>query len=321
MTDYFALFIILEEFLLSIRKFSTDWNDNMKTLTVITTTYNRAYCLNQVYESLLRQTRDDFVWMIVDDGSTDDTSEIVQRWMKEKKIEIIYYFKQNGGMHSARNYAYERVETELNVIVDSDDWLTDNAVELIVDYWREHGNQEYYGMSSYNVDIKGEIIGSAFPQGVVAAKMMDLDGKYRIAGDKKLILRSDLSKKYPFPEFPGEKFFPASYKYYLLDQDYSLLLLNKAVGIVDYNQDSMTFDKYSQYRTCSKGFSYFRNEIIPILSNSKMRLSFAVHYVAESRFAKDKHFIRHAKKRGLVLLAYLPGTALYIYLKKTKRKY
>ena len=120
---------------------------NDRTLTVITTTYNRDYCLHQVYESLLRQTCDDFIWLIVDDGSTDNTKEIVQGWQAENKIEIEYYYKPNGGMHTARNLSYEKVHTELNVIIDSDDWMTDNGVELIVECWKKYGSDKYYGIN------------------------------------------------------------------------------------------------------------------------------------------------------------------------------
>jgi len=293
----------------------------MKTLTVITTTYNRSYCLGQVFESLLKQTSDDFVWLIVDDGSTDNTKELVESWKDNGKFEIRYFYKANGGMHTARNLAYEKVDTELNVIIDSDDWLTDNSVEIIVDYWKKHGGVKYYGLITNNIDTIGNLIGSPLPSSVFSARHRDLVEKYHVHGDKKIVLRSELSKLYPFPEFEGEKFYPASYKYRKLDQDYELLILDKATCVVDYNEDSMSYDKYAQYRTCSKGFAHFRNEMIRIYKSPKYIVREMIHYIAESKLAGNKHYIKESAKPFVAFLCYPFGCALYYYLTNTKKKY
>lgn len=293
----------------------------MKTLTVITTTYNRAYCLHQVYESLKRQTSDDFVWLIVDDGSTDRTKELVDRWILEAEVEIQYYYKPNGGMHTARNAAYERVKTPLNVIIDSDDWMTDNAVELIVNFWKQYGGAQYSGIISNNISAKGELIGSPLPKNVASCRSHDLSQKYGVKGDKKLILRSDLSRKYPYPEFPGEKFYPASYKFYLLDQDYEMLLMDAFTCVVDYNEDSMTFHKFAQYKSCCNGFSHYRNEMIRLSNEPKYIIKQMIHYIAESKFAKKKHIIRNSSKPSAALLCYPIGLLYYFYIANTTRKY
>lgn len=293
----------------------------MKTLTIITTTYNRDYCLHQVYDSLVRQTCDDFVWLIMDDGSSDGTKELVDRWIRENKIAIEYYYKPNGGMHTARNAAYEKVHTELNVIIDSDDWLADDAVEMIVSFWKAHSASDIAGIISQNADPSGKRLGSPMPEGVSSCTVTDFFGKLGGKGDKKLIYRSELTRRYPYPEFPEEKFYPASYKFRMLDQKYRMLLLDRVTCIVDYNDDSMTRDKFAQYRTSPRGFAHYRNEMMRISNSPKECMNLALHYVAESRFAGNKHFIRNANKKGYVFFAYLPGTILYFYLKKTKRKY
>ena len=120
---------------------------NMATLTVFTPTYNRAYVLKQCYDSLCRQTCKDFVWLIVDDGSSDNTKEIVEKWMaNDNGFEIRYVYKQNGGMHTGHNKAYELIDTELNVCIDSDDFMPDDAVELIVNFWEENRDSSYSGI-------------------------------------------------------------------------------------------------------------------------------------------------------------------------------
>ena len=107
----------------------------MKTLTVFTPAYNRASTIGRTYESLLRQTCKDFEWLVVDDGSTDNTRELVEGWASEGKIPIHYVYQKNQGMHGAHNTAYENIETELNVCLDSDDYMPDDAVEIIVSLW------------------------------------------------------------------------------------------------------------------------------------------------------------------------------------------
>src|SRR4051812_28952818 len=118
----------------------------MKKLTVFTPTYNRAYCLGNCYKSLVRQTCQDFIWLIIDDGSTDDTKELIEAWKKENKIEIKYVWQENRGMHGAHNTAYELIETELNVCIDSDDYMPDQAVEHIISTWNQYGGESVSGV-------------------------------------------------------------------------------------------------------------------------------------------------------------------------------
>lgn len=292
----------------------------MKTITVITTTYNRSYCLGQVFESLLKQTSDDFVWLIVDDGSTDNTRELVESWKDNGKFEIRYFYKANGGMHTARNLAYEKVDTELNIIIDSDDWMTDDAVEKIVSFWKNNGGEMFSGIISNDISATGEMIGSQLPS-VISCTYSDLYQKYGTKGDKKLIFRSDLIKLNPYPEFPGEKFYPASYKFRLLDLNYEMLIMDEYTCVVDYNEDSMSYDKYAQYRTCSKGFAHFRNEMIRISKSPKSIVREMIHYIAESKLAGNKHYIKDSAKPFVAFLCYPFGCALYYYLTNTKKKY
>ena len=104
----------------------------MKTLTVFTPAFNRAHTLVRTYESLCRQTCQDFCWLVVDDGSTDNTRQLVEGWIEEGRIPVRYIYKENGGLHTAYNTAYANIDTELNMCVDSDDFLPDDAVDLIL---------------------------------------------------------------------------------------------------------------------------------------------------------------------------------------------
>lgn len=292
----------------------------MKTLTVITTTYNRAYCIGNLYESLKRQTCDDFVWLIVDDGSVDDTENVVKGFIEEGKVQITYIKQKNAGMHGARNTAYDNAMTEINTIIDDDDYMTDDAVEKITAFWNMNKREGIAGFVGYNVDLKGDIIGSPLPAEVKETTTTELFDKYKVTGDKKLVYRSDIIRKYPFPVFEGEKFFPASYKYRLLDLEYKILIMPEPICVVDCNQNSMTFNKVAQYRSCAKGFAFYRNEMIRISKNPKYIIKETIHYIAESLLGGNKHFIKTAHKKGYAILCTPLGVALYFYIKKTKKK-
>ena len=293
----------------------------MKTLTVITTTYNRAYCLHQVYESLLRQDTNNFTWLVVDDGSTDDTNEKVAAWQAEGKVDIQYAYKPNGGMHTARNLGYELAKTELNVIIDSDDWVAENVISKIINFWNKNKRDDIAGIIALDAAPDGKVIGSPMPSEIKECHFHDFFGKYKGYGDKKLIYRSDLTKLYPYPEYPGEKFYPASYKFMMLDKQYTMLLMDEIVCIADYNPDSMTYAKYAQYKKCAKGFAHFRNETMRVSNDWKYIIHQMIHYQAESRFANERHYIQKCSRPIWAILLWLPGLLYYLFLMHTKRKY
>lgn len=294
---------------------------DLKTLTVITTTYNRDYCLHRVYESLVKQDCKDFVWLVIDDGSTDGTEALIRGYQEKGLIDIEYYYKPNGGMHTARNVAYDKVHTEINMIIDSDDWIADGAVRAIIDFWKRNRRDDIAGIISLDADPKGNIIGTESPAGLKECHYVEYWRKYRMKGDKKLIYRSDLTRMFPYPEFPGEKFYPASYKFVLLDQHYKMLVLNHVTCIVDYNNDSMTYAKFAQYRSSCKGFAHYRNEMIRVSTNPVEIIKESIHYIAESRFADDRHYIRNSAKPVCTFLCLPMGLVYHAFLCKTKRRY
>lgn len=292
----------------------------MKTLGIITTTYNRAYCIHQVYESLVKQDCKDFMWLVIDDGSTDNTKEIIQGYMDEGIIEIEYIYHDNMGMTASRNVGYENIETEINTMIDSDDWLEDGAVKKIIDFWNKNKNENLAGIIALNRRINGEMSGTALPKDIRQCTFSDLRDKYYVKGDKKLIYRSDISRRYPYPRFEGENYFPADYKFRLIDQEYEMLLMNEVVCVVDFNENGATFGRMKQYQTCAKGFSFYRNEMMRISNNPKYIARQAVHYISSSKFEKNKYYIRNASKKAYVILCLPIGFLLHYYIKHTKRK-
>lgn len=292
----------------------------MKTLTIITTTYNRAHCLHQVYESLKSQDCKDFIWLIIDDGSNDNTQEVVKQFIAENRIEIQYVYQQNKGMTGARNTAYSLVNTEINTIIDSDDWMAEGAVNRINSFWKANKRKDIAGIIALNVDPTGKVIGTKIPEHLKELKVMDMRVKYKLKGDKKLIYRSDISRLFPYPEIEGEKFFPPSYKFFQIDQLYNMLTLNEGVCVVDYNNDSMSFDKISQYKSCAKGFAIYRNLCSKLSTNHKYTFIQTLHYISASIFAGNKRYIQESSHPILTILLLPLGLLFHTYLKHTKRK-
>lgn len=294
----------------------------MKTLTVFTPAYNRAYSIHLCYESLCRQTCKDFVWLVVDDGSTDNTKELIESWQKnDNGFEIKYVYKPNGGMHTAHNTAYENIDTEINVCIDSDDYMTDDAVEKIVKLWKEKGDKKYAGIIALDCLQNGEIIGTELEKD---RETTTLKGFYQRGGkgDKKLIYRTDVMKSYPpYPEFEGEKYVSIAYKYYLADEDYELLILNEPVCVVEYMSDGSSTNMYRQYLKNPKGFAFIRKVDMQKADSLKELFRCTTHYVSSSIISKNKNFIKESPKKAATVLSIPFGAALTVYIKHKSKGY
>ncbi len=284
-------------------------------LTVFTPTYNRAYILHKCYESLKRQTNKDFTWLIIDDGSSDNTEELVRTWMEEKAISIQYHRQENQGMHGAHNTAYTLINTKLNVCIDSDDYMPDDAVEKIVSFWKQHGSEDVGGIVGLDCNPSGEVIGTELPQDVKTSTLFNLYHKYGGKGDKKLVYRTELTKKFPYPIYKGEKLVPLSYKYFMLDQEYELLLMNESICCVEYLPDGSSMNILKQYKKSPNGFRFYRMEMMK-LSQATFIFKFkqAVHYVSCCLFTKNNKILIDTPKRLLTLIALPFGLILNIYI-------
>ena len=291
----------------------------MATLTIFTPAYNRAHTLPRTYESLLAQRCKDFVWLIVDDGSADNTGELVRAWQeKDNGFEIRYIYKENGGMHTAHNTAYENIDTELNTCIDSDDCLAPGAVEKILGKWEQVRDQGYAGIIALDSDMDGNIIGQGFPDGMTETTLM---GYYAAGGtgDKKLIYRTDVINSYPpYPVFEGERYVALAYKYRLIDQDYKLAVLPEVVCNVDYQPDGHSTGMWKEYVRSPRGFAFWRKVCMQYPESKKRLVVDTVHYVAESLVAGEKHFIRVSPRKVLTILCFLPGLLLstHIYARR-----
>lgn len=289
----------------------------VKRLTIFTPAYNRAHTLKRTYESLKKQKCKDFVWLIIDDGSMDNTRELVESWVQqETEFEIRYIYKENGGMHTAHNVAYEHIDTELNVCIDSDDCLAENAVDNILNKWEEVKDGNYAGIIGLDADFQGNIIGKGFPKGLKETTLMGYYARGG-AGDKKLVYRTDVIKEYPtYPVFDGERYVALAYKYRLIDQNYKLAVLDEVLCNVEYQVDGSSGTMWKQYLKNPRGFAFWRKVCMQYPESKKRKVIDCIHYCSSSLIAKNGRYIQESPAKVLTVLCTVPGWMLTKYIQR-----
>lgn len=218
------------------------------TTTIFTPTYNRAYILPKLFESLCSQTSSDFEWLVIDDGSTDNTEKLFEDFKNHPhNFQITYVKQENGGKHRAINRGVKIANGELFFIVDSDDFLREDAVELIAKYWNKK-EKECLGLCFRRISYDtGVVFGEPFPKYEFYASSIDLHFKYKITADKAEIFRTDILRKFPFPEIDGEKFCPETVCWFAMAKHKPNLLycIDEAIYCSKYLEDGLTehYDK------------------------------------------------------------------------------
>lgn len=207
-------------------------------ITIFTPTYNRAYLLPKLYESLKRQTFRDFEWLIVDDGSTDDTRQVVAQWIEEKPFDIRYVYQENGGKHRAINKGVQLAKGEWFFIVDSDDYLPDDSLE-IANKWIESIkiDDSFAGVCGIKKDVDGKLP-SKFPFEVLDLSPLRISVFFK--GDKAEIVKTAILRNYPFPDIPGEKFCAEGLIWDRIGVQYKLRYFNEVIYCYEYLDDGLS---------------------------------------------------------------------------------
>lgn len=242
-------------------------------ITVFTPTYNRAYCLERLYKSLKKQTFKDFEWVVVDDGSTDNTENLIQKFIKEAPFfPIKYYKKENGGKHTAINYGVYKLNSYLTFIVDSDDFLPKDSLEninIIEESIKE--KEKFAGVCGLISHFDGKKIGDSFNddfKDLTSIEFRQQGG----SGDKAEVFYTDILKKYPFPLFDGEKFVTESIVWNKIAKDgLKLRYFNKCVYLCEYLDDGLTKAGWSLYAKNPKQWAYYIYDSYSI-DNSNLKL-------------------------------------------------
>lgn len=227
-------------------------------ITVFTPTYNRAYILETLYRSLQRQTYHDFEWLVVDDGSWDDTKALFDRWIaEENSFPIRYIYQENGGKCRAMNHGLREAKGELFFTVDSDDYLTDDALEKVVTWEAElpkAGN--FCGFVGNRGTTPTETPNRLFDGGYLDGSALD---RYRdVDGERAFIFYTDIHRKYYYPEFPGEKFLTEAVTWDKMAHDgYKMRFYNDIIWIWEYKPDGLTKAGYQLFLDNPQGTGLF----------------------------------------------------------------
>ena len=289
-----------------------------KLLTVFTPTYNRAAFLKRNLDVLRRQSNKDFIWLIIDDGSTDNTKETVESFINEENgFDIQYVYKENGGLHTAYNKAIELLTTELCICIDSDDYIAEDAVERIASLWKEIRNEpDCGGIVAPDIKTTGELTGLVYPTDTFI-NLNQYDVSHKWSGDRKLVVRSDLYKAVaPMPCFEGEKNFNPQYMHMKICSRYQFYSIAEPLCVVDYQETGMSAGILKQYLNSPNSFAEYRRlkmKIMPL--NHKYLVRNAIHYDSSCILArKPLDIVLKSPYKFITLFVSPLGIALSIYI-------
>lgn len=249
-------------------------------ITVFTPTYNRAYILKNLFNSLKNQTFQNFEWIIVDDGSTDNTEEVVKEWLNESLFFKIKYHKQkNGGKHTAINKGLELASGDVFFIIDSDDYITNDALFKINSWSQEvYKDNSFWGVSGNRAKPNGTLIGTTFLEQYKDCYYAERENN-NIKGDKAEAFFMKIIKNYRFPVFEGEKFMTEKVFFLEFGQKYKMRFHNSNIYIGDYLNDGLSKNMQSIEKKSPKGLAYVGNREIEVLNRTiKDKLSFYYYY-------------------------------------------
>ena len=232
-------------------------------ITIMTPTYNRAYVLSRLHKSLCQQKRRDFEWLVIDDGSTDGTAELIYDCRDKSDFEITYVYKENGGKHRAINEGVVHATGDWIIIVDSDDLLTGDAVAKLYDVMNHIGS-EFVGMCFRKATLSGHMIGISGTVWSKSMVMQPIMAGHVLKGDLAYVFRTNVMRECPFPEFPGEKFVPELYIWNkIADIGKIVFYVDQVIYLCEYLPDGYTSNFKKNLRSNPCGFGlFYRDQVI-----------------------------------------------------------
>ncbi len=280
-------------------------------LTVFTPAYNRAELLGRVYDSIRAQKAEDFEWLIVDDGSVDNTEEVVNELVKKAPFPVVYVKKENGGKHTAHNTALENARGEWFMCLDSDDMLAEKAIENIFSVLSQCKN-EVCAVAAYKSDEKGKLLSDEFLNGEAPDGIYSLLEKYH--GEYVFIFRTDVIKKYPYPVFDGERFSGECILYDKLEIDgYKALPYGKVLQLCEYQSEGLSYGYRKLLKNNPCGFQMYYLQRIMLAKTFKQRSVCCIKYCAFRISGKFKAPKYKGKHSFLVFLSYPFGVLAALY--------
>lgn len=284
-------------------------------ITILTPTYNRAHTLDRLYDSLLNQSSKKFKWLIVDDGSQDGTKSLVQSLINENRLSIDYIFQENLGKHVAINTGMKVIDTELVMVVDSDDFLTFNAIETIYKNWVSDKARDLCGMCFLKGTDVNTAVGNAFNENLMIDTYINVRINGSIKGDKAEVWKSNLLRNNPFPQFHNEKFLGEAMLWVQISRNCKMLFVNEIIYICEYLEGGLSQSGRRLRIQCPLGGMAHSKEFLSSEFNLKIRIKNALLFSCYSFFASKNIFrsITESGSRMLILLISPFGYLLYLY--------
>lgn len=287
-------------------------------VSIFTPTYNRAYILPRLYNSLCNQTDVRFEWLIVDDGSTDSTEELVLEWIKEEKIHIKYYKQSNGGKPRAYNTGVEKCNKELFIVVDSDDYITNDCVEMMLKTWDKVKDKDHLaGVLALKGDLEGKPLrGFQFPRNVKYTTVNELYYKYKFRTDMTMMYRTDVLKKFPYWVADGEKFIGEGFVWSQIDQEYQMYLLPKVLTHIEFQSDGYTNNVRRLTKNNPKSYVVLKQQTIKHAKSYKDKYLQTILCIAGCIMSNEKEPLKIVPNKFLGVLAYIPAWIVWIIFYK-----
>ncbi len=286
---------------------------------ILTPTYNRAHTLPKVYMSLQQQTLQDFEWIIVDDGSSDNTPRLVQQWMQEAHFPIRYFKQANGGHHVATNKAIQEAQGKFSIPLDSDDQLIPEALERFLGHWGtipETQREHYVGITALIETESGALMGSEFPTDIFDSDTTTMSYILRFGDDRKGMIRSDILKNHLYPIFNDEKFMSDSIIWHRIAKMYKTRFVNDVLCITDYLPDGQTLNTVKHLCKNAKGSSLYYQELLddPHPFSFKVRVGIHAYFIRYSLHARYswKTIFSQMKNPIYVTLGLLAGGLFFL---------
>lgn len=289
-------------------------------ITILTTTYNRCGEISRLYHSLKKQTCKFFEWIVIDDGSTDDTS-IYFKSICEKSFKIKYYYKPNSGKSDSINYAHKYINGKYTFIVDSDDFLVDNAIKIILEDWKKYENRNDIACLSYHKVTKdGKYCSRRDDEQYTISNHIEYRINGRRGGDRAEIIRTDILEKFPFPYIKNENFLSEIWLWNTLSLYYQTVYINKAIYVCEYLDNGLSSNSRlirweNPISTIVSNDTFFVNKV-----NWKLKLRRYFTYVIHSFVAdiKIRQILKKCKFNKILCFLLIPiCTFMYLFRKKS----
>ncbi|MBR4863354.1 MAG: glycosyltransferase family 2 protein [Oscillospiraceae bacterium] len=279
-------------------------------ITVFTPTYNRAKLLGRLYESLKSQSCPELEWLIVDDGSTDDTKQVVDAFTCEGQLKIRYIYKENGGKHTAMNVGIREAKHAYFLCIDSDDVLMPGALSALLAAIQDTPA----GIIAYKENMEtGKQIGDPFPEELSETTLIELINLHRCSGDRTLVYRTELLQPHKIPEPPAQRFFPETWLYDRIDEAHRCKLLPQALCSCEYQEGGYSHSFRQLMLRNSVSMKWFYADRLDMPLPLKIRFDAAYRYIAFSLLSPSP-LGRYKGKRWLLLAAALPlGIAMALH--------